>query len=210
MVERPCTHDTNASVNGNIRFGVDSALPNLEYWQTGASVSCVHGLSTIQYQITNHMESFDVFHAGISEVWILWQSFRNCITIFGSAESALLIGRMWMHRTYLKDHCTYSGKWTLRNKALYARYKFLCPLQPQICLLHWFHWFTASIGAFLHSDSYPGCFNMWGQKDVLKEQLYWVSIGWWFGVVEVSFYIQIQRQFWNTVNEDYKLESHSK
>jgi hypothetical protein len=61
-------HDTDASVNGNVRFGIDSALPNLAYWQTGASVSCVHGLSTIPYQITNHMESFDVFHAGISEV----------------------------------------------------------------------------------------------------------------------------------------------
>jgi len=201
MVVGPCTHDTDASVNGNVRFGVDSVLPNLAYWQTGTSISCVHGLSTIQYQITNHMESLDVFHAGISEVWILWQSFRNCIAIFG---------RMWMHRTYLKDHCTYSGKWTLIIKALYARYKFLCPSQPQICLLHWLHSFTASIGAFLHSDSYPGCFDVWGQQDVLKEQLYWVSIGWRFGVVEVSFYIQIPRRFWNSVNEDYKRESHSK
>jgi len=61
-------HDTDVSVNGNVRFGVDSVLPNLAYWQTGTSISCMHGPTTIQYQITNHMESLDVFHAGISEV----------------------------------------------------------------------------------------------------------------------------------------------
>jgi hypothetical protein len=40
-------HDVDASVNCNVRFGADSAPPNLTYWQTDASVSCIHSPTII-------------------------------------------------------------------------------------------------------------------------------------------------------------------
>jgi len=131
---------------------------------------------------------------------------------------------MWMHKTYLKDHCTYSGKWTLNIKALYSRWSLCtqsffhlavmvtnssvpCNLRlpsPLIPLVHSFH------KSFSSFRFIPWLLRRVAQKDVWKEQLYWVSIGWWFGDADVSFYIQIPRRFWNSVNEDYKPESHGK
>jgi len=71
MVVGLCTHDMDVPVCQYARFGSAESTPNLMLPLTDASVSCVHDPTTFKYQLINHMESLDAFHAGIAEVRIL-------------------------------------------------------------------------------------------------------------------------------------------
>jgi len=120
----------------------------------------------------------------------------------------LLFGIKWWrgHARMIQMRLSIAISHQIRRRFLNMTFQLTKP-SPLIPLIHNFH---RNFFKILIHTLYPGCFDVQCQKDVLKEQLYWVSIGWWFGVAEVSFYIQIPRRFWNSVIEDYKPESHGK
>ena len=75
------------------------------------------------------------------------------------------------HARYAYNHASVSLKFKISDLTLLNLTFNLTKPSPPIPLIHSFH------RSFFHSDSYPGCFDVRGQKDMLKEQLYLVNIG---------------------------------
>jgi hypothetical protein len=98
-----------------------------------------------------------------------------CLRELDTYSPLLLFGIKWWrgHARMIQMHLSIAISHQIRRRFLNMTFQLPKP-SPLIPLIHNFH---RNFFKILIHTLYPGCFNVQCQKDVLKEQLYWVSIG---------------------------------